>query len=45
MTTYQPAVVRFTKRTLGFIDCVEESAQILSKYGAEYVARGPAKKF
>ena len=43
MPAYQTALVKFTKRTLGFIECVEESAQILAKYGAEYVARGPAK--
>lgn len=43
MPAYQTALVKVTKRTPRFIECVEKSAQILAKYGAEYVARGPAK--
>ena len=45
MPAYQTALVKVTNRTPGFIECVEKSAQILAKYGAEYVVRGPAKTF
>ena len=43
MPAYQTALVKVTNRTPGFIECVEKSAQILAKYGAEYVARGLEK--
>ena len=43
MPAYQVALVKVTDRTPGFMEYVEKSAEILAKYGGEYVVRGPAK--
>ncbi len=43
MPAYQVALVKVIERTPGFMEYVEKSAEILAKYGAEYVVRGPAK--
>ncbi|MSO97587.1 MAG: DUF1330 domain-containing protein [Rhodospirillaceae bacterium] len=42
MSVYQVALVKVTNRTPGFMEYVKKSAEILAKYGAEYVVRGPA---
>lgn len=39
---YQIAIVRVTNRTPGFMEYVKKSAELLARYGAEYVVRGPA---
>jgi uncharacterized protein (DUF1330 family) len=43
MAAYQIAIVKVTNRTPGFMEYVKKSAELLSKYGAEYVVRGPAE--
>ncbi len=42
MAVYQVAVVKITSRTPGLMEYVKKSADIVAKYGAEYVVRGPA---
>ncbi|MBL8644347.1 MAG: DUF1330 domain-containing protein [Rhodospirillaceae bacterium] len=42
MPVYQVAIVKITNRTPGFAEYVRKSAELLAKYGAEYVVRGPA---
>jgi uncharacterized protein (DUF1330 family) len=43
MAAYQVAIVRLTNRTPNFMEYVKKSADLLAKYGAEYVVRGPAE--
>lgn len=43
MAAYQVAIVKVTNRTPGFMEYVKKSADMLAKYGAEYVVRGPAE--
>lgn len=42
MAAYQVAIVQITNRTPGFGEYVKKSAELLAKYGGEYVVRGPA---
>lgn len=43
MAVYQVAIVKITNRTPGFAEYVKKSAELLAKYGAEYIVRGPAE--
>ena len=43
MAVYQVALVKLTNRTATFPEYVKKSAELLAKYGAEYVVRGPAQ--
>ncbi|MBL8630742.1 MAG: DUF1330 domain-containing protein [Rhodospirillaceae bacterium] len=42
MAVYQIAVVQITTRTPGLMEYVKKSGELVAKYGAEYIVRGPA---
>lgn len=42
MAVYQVAIVKIENRTSGLMEYVKKSAEIVAKYGAEYLVRGPA---
>jgi uncharacterized protein (DUF1330 family) len=43
MPVYQVAMVKVTNRTPGFLEYVKKSADLLIRYGGEYLVRGPAE--
>ena len=42
MAVYQVAMVKINARTPGLMEYVKKSGEIIAKYGAEYLVRGPA---
>jgi uncharacterized protein (DUF1330 family) len=42
VAVYQVGIVKITNRTPGFMEYVKKAAELLAKYDAEYLVRGPA---
>jgi uncharacterized protein (DUF1330 family) len=42
MAVYQVAIIKMTNRTPGLMEYVKKSGELVAKYGAEYIVRGPA---